>query len=61
MKDVKALKIFISRLFYYPLKLINTLSFSNTDSNTMIKQLKPMLLQALRVLCYKAFTAFYIS
>ena len=27
----------------------------------MIKQLKPMLLQALRVLCYKAFTAFYIS
>nr|DAR53136.1 MAG TPA: hypothetical protein [Caudoviricetes sp.] len=25
------------RLFYYPLKLIDTLSFSNTDSNTMIK------------------------
>ena len=61
MKDFKALKIFISRLFYYPLKLIDTLSFSNTDSNTMIKQLKPMLLQALRVLCYKAFIAFYIS
>jgi len=37
MKDFKALKIFISRLFYYPLKLIDTLSFSNTDSNTMIK------------------------